>query len=204
VSISVVQFILMITVFRAIYFQEVLAYSPSQAGLLTFISTAPVLFLSPLGGYLSDKVSPKLPIAIGYLSLIFSSMWLGFFSTPSLLELVIPLVAFGIGIPMILTPSYSSAMGSVPSTKMGVAFGMVATLRNLAATLGLALIGLWINFVESRHIDVIDKKEGQIAGFSSIHFALGFLLILSFAAAFVLYQRKSAHRLPEAPAEGWD
>lgn len=203
-SISVVQFVLMITVFRAIYFQEVLAYSPSQAGLLTFVSTAPVLFLSPVGGFLSDKVSPKLPIAIGYLALIYSFLWFGFFSAPGLVGLLIALIAFGVGIPMIFTPSYSAAMGSVPPTKMGVAFGMVATLRNFAAALGLALIGLWINLIESRQVENRTPQEGQIAGFSSVHFMLGFLLIAAFGVVFILQRRKSAHHLPEAPVEGWD
>ncbi len=203
-SISIVQFVLMITVFRAIYFQEVLAYSPSQAGLLTFVSTAPILFLSPLAGYLSDKVSPKLPIAIGYLALIYSFMWFGFSSSPSLVGLLSALIAFGIGMPLIFTPSYSSAMGSVPPTKMGVAFGIVSALRNFAAALGLALIGLWINTVKSRQVESRTPQEAQSAGFSSVHFALGFLLIAAFAVVFILHRRKSAHHLPEAPAEGWD
>ncbi|HSX04721.1 MAG TPA: MFS transporter [Rhabdochlamydiaceae bacterium] len=204
VSISVIQFILMITVFRAIYFQENLGYSPSQAGLLTFFSTAPVLFLAPVGGYLSDKISPKLPIAIGYVSLILSFFGFGFFSTPHFMELMICLLLFGIGIPLIFTPSYSSAMGSVPPQKIGVAFGMVATLRNFAATLGLALISLVIHIVEKHRLPSYSRSEAQIAAFSVVHFVLGFLLIGAFATAFVLYRRKSTHHLPKSPAEGWD
>lgn len=204
VSISIIQFILMITVFRAIYFQENLGYSPSQTGLLTFFSTAPVLFLSPVGGYLSDKISPKLPIAIGYVSLILSFFGLGFFSTPHLTGLMTCLLLFGIGIPMIFTPSYSSAMGSVPPQKIGVAFGMVATLRNFAATFGLALIGLLINIVEKNRLSSHSTSEAQITAFSVVHFVLGFLLIGAFATAFAFYRRKSTHHLPKAPAEGWD
>ena len=177
VSISVIQFTLMITVFRAIYFQENLGFSPSQTGLLTFFSTAPVLFLSPIGGYLSDKVSPKLPIAIGYVSLILSFFGLGFFSTPHIAGLLICLLLFGIGIPMIFTPSYSSAMGSVPPQKIGVAFGMVATLRNFAATFGLALISLLTNIVEQNRLQSVSVLEAQRAAFSTVHFALGILLI---------------------------
>jgi EmrB/QacA subfamily drug resistance transporter len=200
-SISIIQFILMITVFRAIYFQQTLGYSPSQTGLLTFFSTAPVLFLSPLGGYLADKVSPKLPIAIGYVSLIFSFFWLGFFSIPGLASLMVALFLFGIGIPMIFTPSYSSALGSVPPQKIGVAFGMVATLRNFAATFGLAMIGLFIDTVENSQTGT---ESPQVIAFSQVHFVLGFLLIIALALAFVLYRRKSTHHPTEAPAEGWD
>jgi DHA2 family lincomycin resistance protein-like MFS transporter len=199
-NISIAQFIMMITVFRAIYFQTTLDYTPSQAGLLTFVSTMPVLFLSTLGGYLSDKVSPKLPISLGYLFLIFSCLWFGWFSTPGLVGLLIPLVTFGMGLPFIFTPSYSSAMGSVPPQKLGVAFGIVGTLRYSAATLGLALIALFISSVEQK----THSAQPQVSAFSAVHFALGALLIATFLLVLIFYRRKSAHHLPEAPAEGWD
>lgn len=204
VSISVTQFILMITVFRAIYFQENLGYTPSETGLLTFFSTAPILFLSPLGGYLSDKASPKLPIAIGYVSLIVSFFGLGFFSTPGLVGLMSYLLLFGIGVPLIFTPSYSSAMGAIPQKKIGVAFGMVAALRNFAATLGLAVINLCIDIIESHYTPTSSQLEAQVTAFSMVHFLLGFFLIGAFAMVFVFYRRKSGHHLPESPAEGWD
>lgn len=204
VSVSIVQFIVMITVFWAIYFQTILAYSPSESGGLTFISTAPVLIFSALGGYLSDKISPKLPIAIGFVSLIFSFFWLGFFSTPSFPSLMTALILFGMGIPLVFTPSYSAALGAVPKPKIGVAFGMLATLRNFAATFGLALIGLLTNTIEQHQLKSHTPTEAQIASFSISHFVLGFILILAFALIFVIHNRKSAHHLPEAPAEGWD
>lgn len=195
-SISVTQLILMVGVFRAVYFQKILGYTAPQAGLLTFATSLPVLFLSSLGGYLSDKISPKLPIAIGFLFLIFSFIWLGFDATPSLSGLLIALIPFGMGVPLIFTPSYSAAMGSVPARKMGVAFGMVSTLRNLSATLGVVLVSFFVGTSE--------LPEAQIAGFSRAHFALGFLLILTFAVVFVLHKAPSSHHLPDSPAEGWD
>lgn len=148
-SVSIIQFILMITVFRAIYFQTVLDYTPTQTGLLTFISCLPVLFCSPIGGILADRASPKLPIAIGFVCLIYSFFWLAIFSTPTLMSLLMALIAFGIGIPLIFTPSYSSAMSVIPPQKMGVGFGMLATLRNFCATMGVASIGLLIDSVQA-------------------------------------------------------
>lgn len=241
ISVSVTQFILMINVFRAIYLQSVLGFSAAETGLITFVSCMPVLFFSPIGGWLSDKISPKLPVALGFLLLISSFFWLGFFSTPPLASLLAAVIAFGMGIPLVLTPSYSQAMGSVPPKKLGVAFGMVSTLRTLSATMGVALIGLGIDTVQGRDLqklvatspglptlsnyEVAEMARGtlsmkafpehaealaevmrraEIAGFSVMHFLLGFLLLAAFAAIFVLYQRKSAHHLPSSIAEGWD
>jgi len=196
ISISIVQFMLMVGVFRVIYFQNVLGYSPSEAGFITFATCIPLLFMSPIGGYLSDKLTPKLPIAIGFLLIISSFFWLGFNSDPSVTVLFLALGAYGLGVPLIFTPSYSFAMSTVKPSKRGVAFGMIATLRNFSATLGIAVIGLFMGGGE--------EKQIQMIRFSTAHFALGFLLIFAFAVTFILFHRKSTHHLPEAPAEGWD
>ncbi len=202
-SICITAFILMITVFRAIYFQTVLEYSPLQAGLISFVTCVPILFFAPLGGWLSDKVSPKLPIALGFLCLIGSFFWLAFDSTPGLVNLLIPLMIFGIGIPFVFTPSFSAAMSALPPTKLGTGIGMVSTLRTLASTMGIALIGAYILAVKDRHLEE-GTRNAEIASFTSVHFALAFLLILAFALVFVLHRRKSNHKPPPTPAEGWD
>jgi EmrB/QacA subfamily drug resistance transporter len=203
-SISITQFIMMISVFRTVYIEEILHYTPSQAGLIVSISGLPVLFFSPLGGYLSDKVGPKLPIFLGYACIIASFFWLGVFSTPSLLVLFCASLLFGIGLPLILTPSYSSAMSAVPSNQLGVAFGMVATLRNLAATMGLALIQVFVSLVQQHYLPTEGARGAEITSFSAVHFVLGALMIITFVFFFLLHRRKSAHHLPDSPAEGWD
>ncbi|MBI2742864.1 MAG: MFS transporter [Chlamydiales bacterium] len=148
ISVFVVQFILMIAVFRAIFFQNLLTWSPIKTGVITVVSSLPVLFMSPVGGKLSDRFGPKLPIALGFLLLIYSFFWLAFFESASLGMLLCGLIAFGFGIPLIFTPSYASAMNAIPRTKTGVAFGMIATVRYLGGTLGVAAIGALIDHVE--------------------------------------------------------
>ena len=204
ISVFTIQFIIMITVFRTLYFQDVLNYSPFQTGLITFASSSPILFMAPLAGFLSDRFNPRLPIACGYLLLIFSFFYLAFLSTSSLPSLMIALFAFSIGIPFIFTPSFSSAIASVPKQKTGVAMGMIITLRMLGGTIGLALIHLFVSMVQGIHLEVEGKRLAEISSFSWVHFVLGFILIIAFAITFVFHSRKSTHHLPEAPAEGWD
>lgn len=204
INVTIIQFIIMITVSRIIYIQEILGYSPLQTGMIAFASSSPIFFFAPIAGFLSDRYSPKLPIAIGYLSLIYSFMWLGFFSTPSLFSLLLPLTAFGAGLPLIFTPSYSSALASVSPQKSGVAMGIILTFRMLGGTIGLALIQLFISSVERSEMPKMGERLAKISAFSNVHFALGFLLMIAFAVTFVLHNRKSAHHLPETPAEGWD
>ena len=229
ISVGIVQFILMMTVFRSIYFQEVLAYSPAQAGLLTFFSTLPVLFLSTLGGYLSDRFSPKIPIAIGYVLLIFSFALFALAPAPTFPILLLGLLPFGMGVSLVFTPSYSHALNTVPKAKLGIAMGTLATTRTFSATLGVALIGAFIDAVEESYFQkhaaglppaeikaiangsMVPPEmfkstmiEARILGFSLSHWLLTVLLLIAFAAAMTLYRRKSTHGLPEMPAEGYD
>ena len=123
---------------------------------------------------------------------------------PWLTNLLIALIIFGIGLPSILTPSFASAMSSIPLEKAGVAFGVILTLRMLGGTIGLALINLFVSAVQRSRVEELGAEGASIATFSAVHFALAFLILLAFASTFVLYNRKSSHQLPETPAEGWD
>ncbi len=203
-SISISQFIMMVSVFRIIYIQEILGYTPSQTGIIASISSLPILFFSNLGGYLSDKVSPRLPVALGFILWIFSFFWLGFFSTPNLYVLFTATLLGGMGAPLIFTPSYSAAMSAVPPEKLGVAFGLVGTLRMLAGTIGLALINLFVETVQKHYLPKVGWRDAQIASFSAIHFALGTVLVLAFIVSLFLHTRASAHHPPHSSAEGWD
>ncbi|MES2273754.1 MAG: hypothetical protein V4487_06145, partial [Chlamydiota bacterium] len=160
--------------------------------------------------------------------------------------LFIGLFAFGMGVPLIFTPSYSSAMGTVPPQKAGIAFGILSTIRSLSATLGVAVIGSfatniqfrsfkkliyanqetemldpsfleslssatenskeYLNTLSEEQSQIVHRffKESEITGFFWSHLGLAFVLIVAFGFVFVLYHRKSAHHLPEMPAEGWD
>ncbi|MBS0626091.1 MAG: MFS transporter [Verrucomicrobia bacterium] len=141
ISVGSTQFIMMITVFWPLFFQKAMGLTPLQSGAITFFSSIPTLFMAPVGGWLADKFSPRLPIAIGFLLLMFSFFWLGFYDDHSLNWMLPGFFAFGAGIPFVLTPSYTAAMGAVPPTKRGIAFGTLSTVRSLGGSVGLAVIG---------------------------------------------------------------
>jgi len=137
-----VSFLIMTTVFWVMYFQEILHYSPSESGLLSLISNAPVMVFAPLGGVLVDKYGPKLPVVTGFLLVIFSSLWFAFYPISNNVLLLLPvLIPFGAGIPMVLSPSFVALMYEVPPQKRGITSAFYNTSRQFATTLGLAVIG---------------------------------------------------------------
>lgn len=190
ISVSMTNFIMMITVFQTLYFQDILKYSPLETGLITCISAAPTCFMAPIAGHLSDRFNARLPVALGFLCLIFSFFMLGFFSTPSLPILIIALLAFGMGLPLIFTPSFASAISSVPPTKTGIAMGMLITLRMIANTMGLAMIHLFVSIVQRAFEASKGALLSEIISFSSVHFALAFLMIIVFSITFVLHSKR--------------
>lgn len=167
ISLFATQFILMVTVYRSIFFQQVLDWSALKCGVIFFIASLPVLFVSPIGGILSDRFGPKLPISIGFLLLIYSFIWLAFFVQSSLGVLLIGFFAFSIGIPLIFTPSYSAAMGAIPPDKAGSAFGTLATIRSLAACLGVAVIGSAADNIQFKFFEKFIGQDANIRPLSA-------------------------------------
>ena len=148
ISIFATQFVLMITVYRAIFVQDVLDWSPMLSGTILFFTSLPVLFLSPIAGWLADRSGSKVPIAVGFSMLIYSFFWLAFFVQSSTSMLILGFLAFGIAVPLIFTPSYTSAMNSIPVQKAGTAFALLATVRSLSACFGVAVFGSFASHVQ--------------------------------------------------------
>lgn len=152
-SIFITQFALMITVFWAIYFQNILHYSPSQAGLLAFLSNFPVLFGAPLAGFLVDRLGPRIPVMTGFTLMAFSvACLLVFEAHENMWRLILTLIPFGLGSPMAFTPSSVAMYAEVPLDKRGIASGMNAALRQFSATLGLALFGTLFGTIQTYHM----------------------------------------------------
>lgn len=150
ISIFAAQFVLMITVYRAVFFQETLHWTAFLSGTVLFFTSLPVLVMPLAGGWLADRYGPKWPLSAGFCFLLFSFFWLAYFVDGSFSQILIGLVPFGFGIPLIFTPSYTSAMGAVPPKKAGAAFGLLATVRSLSSSLSVAIIGSFTNALQTK------------------------------------------------------
>jgi EmrB/QacA subfamily drug resistance transporter len=171
VAILIAQFLIMVRVFWAIYFQNILGYSPAAAGGIAFIANAPVLVVAPLAGFLTDRFGPKPPVIAGFILTIFSLIWLvNFDNTQNLLMLLPMLIAFGCGMPLILTPSSVSAMSQASPQKRGIANGISSTLRQLGATLGMALFGSLFLKSNEKHLAKLLKSNPDTAMLNPLQF----------------------------------
>jgi EmrB/QacA subfamily drug resistance transporter len=122
------------------YLQDILHLSPSFMGLL-FIS-APIftVTLSPLAGWVADKIGPRLPSTTGILFLVLAAFIGGFLHADShWISAVIVLALWGLATALFYPPNHAAMIGSVPVQNRGVATGAIYVLFGLGSTFGISM-----------------------------------------------------------------
>ncbi|MCD6567778.1 MAG: MFS transporter [Dehalococcoidia bacterium] len=127
------------------YLQMVLHYAPREVGLIMTAFPLAVMVTAPLCGSLSDRIGTKvltcLGAAICALSLFFMSQLT---ASAGSADVIWRLVLFGLGTGVFQSPNYSAIMGSAPEARLGIASGIMATMRTVGMVLGVAVGGLAI------------------------------------------------------------
>lgn len=125
------------------YLTIALQLPPRLAGLTLLAYPVSVSLMSPLSGRLSDKVGGRIPATAG---LLLIAAGLG---TISLLSEATPpweaaaaLAVVGSGIGVFASPNNNAVFAAAPRGDLGLANGMLGTMRNLGVTLGVSLTGL--------------------------------------------------------------
>ncbi|MET0769288.1 MAG: MFS transporter [Solirubrobacteraceae bacterium] len=149
--------------FIALYMQNVLGYSPLQAGVRFLPSTLVVMVTGPIAGRLADRLGAR-PLMVGGLLITsvalflqsridvgsgYGTLWPGF-------------VLMGLGLGLIMSPMSMAAMNSVDRSKAGVASGTLSMFRMVGGTFGVAALGALVAGV-GRH-DLEQSLPGLTGG----------------------------------------
>ena len=110
--------------FMALYMQNILGYSPLEAGLRFLPSTLMVVVIAPLAGRLTDKIGPR-PLIVAGLTIVTVSLYM-----QSLVgvdtgygQLLVPFILMGAGVALVMSPMSTAAMNAVAVTKSGSRLG---------------------------------------------------------------------------------
>ena len=125
-----------------LYLQNSLGYTALQAGAVFLPVGILQAFTAPLAGFLSDKVNPKIPAAIGLFLLalsLFLNASLSLFSEHY--QIMLPLYIRGFAMGMVFTPLSTLALSEIPRHKIAQASGLFNVLRQLGGSFGVALMG---------------------------------------------------------------
>jgi EmrB/QacA subfamily drug resistance transporter len=128
--------------FMALYMQNILGYSPLEAGIRFLPSTVVIIVAAPIAGRLTDRIGARIPIAVG-LSLVAVSLY---FQSRITIDTgygdLLPLFSLmGLGIGLTMSPMSTAAMNAVEEAKAGVASGILSMSRMVGGTFGVAAVG---------------------------------------------------------------
>jgi EmrB/QacA subfamily drug resistance transporter len=191
-----------IFLFVTLYMQNVLGYSPVQAGAAFLPMTILIVIFAPIAGKLSDRVGSRW-LMCGGLLLISLSLLLDtrFDASSNFWDILPPLVVGGIGMGFAMTPTTAAAMGSVPVDKAGVGSAVLNSMRQVGGSLGIAVLGAII----ASHITAVPPDPRLQAQFlEGFHSALYVAAAIAFAGALVAVatvrkvEHPEAHAIPEA------
>ena len=151
--------------FLTLYMQNVLRYSPLQAGLRFLPTTLMVIVVAPIAGRLTDRIGPR-PLVTGGLSLVaIALLWQSFLTLDTGYGFLLPgFVVMGAGIALVMSPMSTAAMNAIDTSKAGVASGILTMSRMVGGTLGIAVLGAFIGHAASRAGFVASLGEGLLVG----------------------------------------
>jgi EmrB/QacA subfamily drug resistance transporter len=147
--------------FLALYMQDILGYSPLEAGIRFLPSTLMIVGVAPVAGRLSDRFGPRWLIAGGLLIVSASLFSFSRIEVDSgYLDLLPGFMLLGIGVAMTMSPMTSAAMNAVPVQKAGIASGVLSMFRMVGGSLGIAVTGAIFQGLVSSRLDTLLGGSG--------------------------------------------
>ncbi len=140
--------------FLALYMQNVLGFTPLQAGIRFLPATMVIIVVAPLAGRLADRVGPRPLMTVGLLGVSGALLWQSRLTVSSGYGTLFPgFVLMGIGMGLVMSPMSLAAMNAVDRAKAGVASGILSMNRMVGGTFGVAVLGAMVSTLGRTEID---------------------------------------------------
>jgi len=130
------------TFLMPLYWQNALGYTAIMAGSMFLPVGILQAFASPLSGIIADRVSPKLPAAVGIILLVVSL----YLNSKLTLQTEKPFMYMllgvrGLAMGLIFTPLTTVSLLEIPRDKMAQASGLINVIRQIGGSFGIAIFG---------------------------------------------------------------
>lgn len=124
------------------YMQDVLDFTPLQAGVRTAPFAVVMMVVAPLSAKIVDRLGTKIVVVTG-LTIISGSLFLmvGLQPKHGYAQVLLTMVVLSVGMALTMAPATESIMGSLPRDKAGVGSAVNDTTRQVGGALGVAVIG---------------------------------------------------------------
>ena len=128
--------------FLVVQLQQVVGYSPLEAGAASLPATLLMLVLSARAGALSDRIGPRIPMTVGPL-VVAAGMALMMRIGPGagyVADVLPPVVIFGLGLSLLVAPLTATVLAAVETHRAGLASGVNNAVARAASLLAVALL----------------------------------------------------------------
>jgi MFS family permease len=132
-----------VTFLLSLYLQEIKGMSPMQAGVVLVSQPFVMMALSPLAGRLSDRIEPRILASLGMGVTCLGLLPFAFLEqSTGLMQILVPLLVIGLGFAFFASPNTNAIMSSVDRGTLGLASGMISTMRltGQTASMGIVLV----------------------------------------------------------------
>ena len=124
-----------------LYLQNIMGYTALQSGMVLLPVGIIQAICSPIGGYFSDKVNPKIPIGIGIC--LFS---LSFYLNTQLTmysehaQIMLPMYLRGVAMGVLFSSLSAVAVSEISRQDMAQASGLLNVIRQVGGSFGVAIL----------------------------------------------------------------
>jgi EmrB/QacA subfamily drug resistance transporter len=182
--------------FVSLYVQNILGYSPTQAGAIFLPMTVLIIVVAPIAGRMSDRIGSRWLMGGGMAIVGISLLLYQRVTVHSDFWTLLPsLLLGGIGMAMTMSPMTSAAMGAVPVDKAGVGSGVLNSFRQLGGSLGIALMGAILSSYLHHPTGTPAAAQDYVNGLhASLAVAAGVTFAASVVAVVVVRTRPEVQR----------
>ena len=169
--------------FVSLYIQNILGWTPTQAGASFLPMTILIIIVAPLAGKASDRIGSRWLMGAGMTLVGVSLLLYQRVGVDSTFWTLLPsMLLGGVGMAMTMSPMTAAAMSSVPVDKAGVGSGVLNSFRQLGGSLGIALMGA----ILASYVTASPRSpDGAQQFVNGLHAALLVAAAITFAAALV-------------------
>ena len=148
----------------SLYLQVVKGLPPERAGLVLLVQPVIMAVLSPLTGWLSERVQPRLLASAGMTMMAGGLLAFSTLQQDSTLVLVIGIsFLVGVGYALFSAPNTNAVMGSVARQDYGVASSTLGTMRLMGQAMSMSIVLLFLSI----YVGTVELNPQKVAGLSA-------------------------------------
>lgn len=177
---------------------------PGEIGVVMTASPIALAVVGPVSGALTDRIGSRWLSSIG-LAMTAAALVLlsGLGPNATVWDFVPRMVLFGMGHGMFQPSNNTALMGAVPRESIGIASGMLATVRNLGMALGVAVAGAaYSTRLAARGFDATTTGGGAAAAFHDAFLVLALVAAVGVFASLTRGAEQPASRVVSSPDTG--